>query len=206
MLDAGRAPFAAGRFDAGVLDDDAGYPVGRKGLAPWAWVEIAGTSMTMVTVLDPFSGTPSAPTQRIDAWNGLAANRDSNRIYLANAGGHADWAGNEAYEIDLQRDHPQWKLLRGSTMAPDVWPRTARRASFITTPTAARVASVCCRARRGAEVARAAFAERRAGAGRRAPGRYAQQHRWLGGRRDERLEARPTQATSSSSSRAAGTA
>ncbi len=54
-----------------------------------------------------------APTQRINAWNGLAANRDNNRLYLAGAGGHADWAGNEAYEIDLQANQPRWRLLRG---------------------------------------------------------------------------------------------
>lgn len=56
-----------------------------------------------------------APTQRINAWNGLAVNRDNNRVYLAGAGGHADWAGNEAYEIDLQADQPRWRLLRGPT-------------------------------------------------------------------------------------------
>ena len=107
-------------YDAGVLQLDAGYPVWRRTIGKFTWREVAGTSMTTVTVPDPFTGTPSASTARIDAWNGLAANRDNNRVYLANAGGHADWAGNEAYEIDLQDDLPHWRLLRGSTMAPDV--------------------------------------------------------------------------------------
>lgn len=65
-----------------------------------------------------------APTQRIEAWNGLAINRDNNRVYLACAGGHGDWAGNEAYEIDLQADQPRWRLLRGpspgNTISTDV--------------------------------------------------------------------------------------
>ncbi len=115
-LDAGTG-LDAGASDAGAVAD---FPVWRKGIAKWAWREIPGTSMTTVTVADPFSGQMVAPTARLDAWNGLAANRDTNRVYLANAGGHADWAGNEAYEIDLQQDLPRWKLLRGSTMAPDV--------------------------------------------------------------------------------------
>ncbi len=55
------------------------------------------------------------PTQRINAWNGLAANRDNGKLYLACAGGHADWAGNEAYEIDLEQALPKWRLLRGPT-------------------------------------------------------------------------------------------
>src|SRR6185436_1721935 len=42
------------------------------------------------------------------------------RLYLAGAGGHADWAGNEAYELDLRVAAPAWRLLRPPTMAPDV--------------------------------------------------------------------------------------
>ena len=95
-------------------------PAWRQGLAKWQWVELVGSSLSNTKVPDPFTGTPVAPTQRIDAWNGLAANRDTDRLYLAGAGGHADWAGNEAYEIDLRVDAPAWRLLRAPTMAPDV--------------------------------------------------------------------------------------
>lgn len=94
---------------------DAGTPAWRQGLAAWQWVEIPGSALSNQRVTNPFNGMMEAPTQRINAWNGLAANRDNNRLYLACAGGHGDWAGNEAYEIDLQADQPRWRLLRGPT-------------------------------------------------------------------------------------------
>jgi len=90
-------------------------PAWRQGLAAWQWVELPGSALSNQQVADPFNGSMVAPTQRINAWNGLAANRDTNRLYLAGAGGHADWAGNEAYEIDFQANQPRWRLLRGPT-------------------------------------------------------------------------------------------
>jgi hypothetical protein len=96
-----------------VGSGDGGVPAWRAGLARWQWVELPGTSLSNQHVPDPFSGAMVAPTQRIDAWNGLAADTATNRVYLAGAGGHADWAGNEAYEIDLQLDQPRWRMLRG---------------------------------------------------------------------------------------------
>lgn len=104
---------AGGGGSAGPVD--GGVPTWRQGVAKWQWVEIPGSALSNVRVADPFNGTMVAPTQRINAWNGLAADRDTNRLYLAGAGGHADWAGNEAYEIDLQANQPTWRLLRGSS-------------------------------------------------------------------------------------------
>lgn len=95
-------------------------PAWREGMTKWQWLELTGTAFTSVPVADPFTGAMVAPTSRVDAWNGLAANLDTNRVYLACAGGHADWAGNETYELDLHTAHPTWKVLRGPTMAPDV--------------------------------------------------------------------------------------
>jgi hypothetical protein len=56
-----------------------------------------------------------ALSARIDAWNGLAADRRSNKLFSAANGGHADYAGNEVYEIDLSVEKPAWKLLRAPT-------------------------------------------------------------------------------------------
>jgi hypothetical protein len=78
----------------------------------WQWVELANTSLQSLPVTNPFNSMLESPSGRIDAWNGLAANRDTNRVYLAAAGGHADWAGNEVYEIDLSVDAPTWRILR----------------------------------------------------------------------------------------------
>ncbi len=98
----------------------AGTPLWRQGVAKWQWVEIPGSALSSLPVPDPFTGAFEAPSGRLDAWNGFAANRDTNRVYLACAGGHADWAGNEVYEINLQADHPIWRMLRGPTMGDAV--------------------------------------------------------------------------------------
>ena len=79
----------------------------------WQWVEIPGSSLSTTAVLNPTNNMMEHPSGRIDAWNGLAANTDTNRVYLAAAGGHADWMGNEVYEIDLSVDAPTWRILRG---------------------------------------------------------------------------------------------
>jgi hypothetical protein len=106
---------AGGTAGGSTLPADAGLPAWRLGLTRWQWAELAGTSLSNQRVPNPFSGALEAPTARIDAWNGLAANRDTNRLYLAAAGGHADWAGNEVYELDLQQAMPRWTMLRGPT-------------------------------------------------------------------------------------------
>ncbi len=57
---------------------------------------------------------------RIDAWNGMAADTRSNVLYIAGAGGHADYAGNEAIAIDLSQDNPRWRMLRQPTPASQI--------------------------------------------------------------------------------------
>lgn len=119
--DAGATGGGGGGQDAGAGGggggsfSDGGWPSWRQGLAAWEWKELSGTSLSSVPVPNPFTGAMEAPTARIDAWNGLAADRTTNRVYLACAGGHADWAGNEVYELDLGLDAPRWRLLRGPT-------------------------------------------------------------------------------------------
>lgn len=51
----------------------------------------------------------------IEAWNGLAGDIVKNRLYSAANGGHADYSGNEVYELDLASEAPSWKLLREPT-------------------------------------------------------------------------------------------
>src|SRR5690606_36906719 len=58
---------------------------------------------------------PGAVSARIDAWNGLAADTRTSRLFSAANGGHADYSGNEVYEIDLSVDAPKWRMLRAPT-------------------------------------------------------------------------------------------
>ncbi|MEW5738029.1 MAG: hypothetical protein AB1938_03830 [Myxococcota bacterium] len=106
---------AGGGTGGGGASLDGGVPSWRRGLVAWEWVELPGTSLSTLAVENPLTGAMERPTARIDAWNGLAADPGTNRVYLACAGGHADWAGNEVYDIDLGVDAPRWRMLRGPT-------------------------------------------------------------------------------------------
>ena len=101
---------------------DGSVPSWRTSIVKWQWVELPGTTLADVAVKNPVNGETVHPNGRIDAWNGLAANRDDDRVYLACAGGHADWAGNEVYMIDFALEKPTWTMLRAptTTIATDV--------------------------------------------------------------------------------------
>ena len=69
-------------------------------MAPWQWKEIPTTSLSAVT---PPQNTGGGFYGRLDAWNGVAA--DERSLYLAASGGHADYAGNEVYQMTLTSTH-----------------------------------------------------------------------------------------------------
>ena len=96
---------------------DAHWPAWRKAMKPWQWASIQGTDLA-AAVPDPV--VPGSLRARINAWNGLAADAANGRLYSADNGGHADYAGNEVYAIDLMSDHPKWKILRQPTAPADI--------------------------------------------------------------------------------------
>jgi hypothetical protein len=101
------------------------YPAWRQGMSPFQWKKISNTSINTITPQILVSGQEDADGMgiagvlggRMTAWNGLAANTDTNRVYSAANGGHADYAGNEVYEIDFSVDSPKWRILREPTEA-----------------------------------------------------------------------------------------
>lgn len=99
--------------------DPSVLPAWRAGMAQWEWKELAGTSLSLVPVVNPLDGvTMQYPAGRIDAWNGFAADRSNGDVYLARAGGHADWPGNEVYKISFSADAPAWSIIRQPTVVP----------------------------------------------------------------------------------------
>lgn len=95
----------------------ATWPAWRKALARWQWKQIPGSDLSTVV---PSPAVPGAPSARIDAWNGLAADPRTNRLYSAANGGHADYSGNEVVELDLSGDTSTWKMLRAPTDAANI--------------------------------------------------------------------------------------
>ncbi len=110
-LDAGRPDSGATAFDAGPPFDwgDAGVPPWRRGLAVWQWVELPNSSLGVVGPTTLPGGSLSG---RYSAWSGIAVDATTSRLYVAAAGGHQDYAGNEAYTLDLNAPTPHWVLMR----------------------------------------------------------------------------------------------
>ncbi len=105
--DPGALPVVGGEPSA-----SASWPAWRKSMSRWQWHRIAGTDLSTVV---PNPSVPGSLATRIDAWNGLAADPRSNRLYSAANGGHADYSGNEVVELDLSAASPAWRLLRAPT-------------------------------------------------------------------------------------------
>lgn len=93
--------------------DASSIPVWRQGMAQWEWKEFTGSSSMSGT--QPTTVPPGNLGGRIDAWNSLCANGAS--VYTAAAGGHTDYSGNEAYQLDLSAASPAWAILRQPTPA-----------------------------------------------------------------------------------------
>lgn len=101
----------------GTASDSAQWPAWRQSMARWRWMSIPGTDLG---ALRPDPAVPGALSARIDAWNGLAADTRTSRVFSAANGGHADYSGNEVYQIDLSQDSPRWVMLRAPTAAADI--------------------------------------------------------------------------------------
>lgn len=108
-------PFALSSLDIAANPD--AWPAWRRGIKAWHWARIPGSDLSSVSPAVP---VPGNLRNRIDAWNGLAADRRRSRLYSAGNGGHADYAGNEVYEIDLSVDAPRWVMLREPTVPENI--------------------------------------------------------------------------------------
>lgn len=115
---------AVSTYDPSVLpivggepSSSAQWPSWRQSMARWQWKQIPGTDLSSIA---PTPAVPGALSARIDAWNGLAADVRTSRLFSAANGGHADYAGNEVYEINLSVDFPAWRLLRAPTATSDI--------------------------------------------------------------------------------------
>lgn len=106
---------AVATFKINVLDGSA-RPAWRNSMSQWQWKRLTGTAaFSGVTPTVKPEGSYSA---RLNAWNGFCAKDAS--VYIAGMGGHADYAGNEAYKLDLSAATPAWVLLNQPTPAAQV--------------------------------------------------------------------------------------
>lgn len=104
--------------DSYSCDPGGGIAAGRYHLPSWLrnaaineWVSIPGTSLQTVEP-NPLPGTSGGyPAAKIIAWCGAALKRQGSVYIIGEAGGHADYAGNEIDGIALNTDAPAWAEL-----------------------------------------------------------------------------------------------
>ena len=98
------------------------WPAWRTGMAPWAWTELLGTAslsgVTPTVTTGLLGNGGGGLIERINAWNSFCA--VGNSIYIAGMGGHGDYWGNEAYQLNLSANTPAWVILSQPTPTASV--------------------------------------------------------------------------------------
>lgn len=87
--------------------DPATLPSWRRGMAIGEWKKLPSVNLAAVTPSRLIGGGFYG---RINGWNGFAGDTVNSTLYLAAAGGHGDYAGNEVYALALAVDTPVWTL------------------------------------------------------------------------------------------------
>ena len=86
-------------------------PSWLQGVAVNQWIEIPNSSMSTVPAGMPASGT--APSSRMDAWNGYALKGTD--VYSVRQGGHGDYYGNEVIRFNAASNTPGWSMIKNSS-------------------------------------------------------------------------------------------
>jgi hypothetical protein len=92
------------------------------------WAEVPGNTLASIDPEDNPAINPSYPSNApwhgngglgaaIGAWNSAAFDPDTDTVHIVCAGGHADYAGNEAYRVALGDESCDWELYRNPTGA-----------------------------------------------------------------------------------------
>lgn len=76
----------------------------------WQWYSIPNTALSSVAP-SPVPCGASGPSAKIGAWNGAALKRQGSVYLIGDAGGHADYCGNEVNALQLNTETPQWVQL-----------------------------------------------------------------------------------------------
>lgn len=102
-------------------------PAWRSAIAPNTWAEVGNALVSVDPKLDdtinpnhplnsPWNGTVGQ-NGLVIAYSGACFDEAGQVLWLPLQGGHADYAGNEPYKIDLSVDSPVWEMVRNPSGA-----------------------------------------------------------------------------------------
>lgn len=110
--------------------DQSAWPAWRRAVPTHTWAVVPSNRLSDINpannpLINP-DYSPSAPGESpwkgvggqpavMNAYNGAAWDQDSDTMYIAAAGGHTDYAGNEVYRITLRGDAPVWEMIAPPT-------------------------------------------------------------------------------------------
>lgn len=89
-------------------------PTWLQGMAIGEWKLVSSSSLSAVAGVTSVPGN-TGRSSIIIAWNGACVDPNTSTVYLLGCGGHADYAGNEVYSINLEANSPAWTLRRNAT-------------------------------------------------------------------------------------------
>jgi hypothetical protein len=89
-------------------------PSWLSGMTVGQWKLVSSSSLSGVSGVTSVGGATGRESI-VTAWNGTCVDPRDSTVYLLGCGGHADYAGNEVYSIDLETDSPAWTLRRNTT-------------------------------------------------------------------------------------------
>ena len=92
----------------------AAAPAWLSAMAVGEWKLVSNSSLSGVSGVSSVAGN-TGRSSIVIAWNGTCVDPRSSTVYLLACGGHADYAGNEVYSINLEADSPTWALRRNTT-------------------------------------------------------------------------------------------
>jgi hypothetical protein len=106
---------------ATAFGGDGSLPTWMAGQAVNAWREVAGSSLSAITITDPgISGTGVAAI--VDAWCGATIDTRTWDIWLLAQSGHTDGSNNGVYTVQMKSNTPTFRVRRASTALADINP------------------------------------------------------------------------------------
>lgn len=110
------------QFNLTVTAPSSSSPSWYTALASGTWGKIAATKTVDAAAqpLTSFSPWVNSTTGIIAAWCGAQLSQARGEYMLVANGGHNDYAGNEAYALNLRQSSPEWVRLNAPTPAAQI--------------------------------------------------------------------------------------